>query len=527
MKFAPTPRHLIAALVAVLLTLTACSSVRRNYVKKTSTALPPAVVTPRAKNIAAQTDDHPTESGFRLLTQSENALMSRITLADHAQRSIDLQYYVFNNDATGRLVMQHLLAAADRGVRVRLLIDDINLHDEIDVLNALNRHPNVKVRLFNPFMTRDPSTASKALQFVMDARRLNRRMHNKSFIVDNNVAVVGGRNIGDGYFSVSKDLHFRDLDLIAIGPVVREASDAFDAYWNCDAAYPVTAFKGKRATHYDLAKLRIDLTHDERTFAQSDYAQAALDKLPDGPLADRPGAWMWGDAKLVADDPQKVTEESSSAALRIGPQVKAMTAQAQQSVLLISPYFVPGEQGTQYITDMARRHIAVKVLTNSLASTDEPAVHVGYSRYRRQLLASGVQIFELRPDPHAKQKTTARGRSSGVSLHAKAIVVDQKQVFIGSMNLDQRSKNLNTEMGIIVQCPALAAVVTQFFDKATQPKNAYAVALVGHDEAHAGTLQWTASDGDSIETFHRDPDVTLKRRVEVVFLRLLPIESLL
>jgi putative cardiolipin synthase len=227
--FAPRHSVLIATFAAALVTLAACSSVRSDYVKTPSTALPPAVATPRAKNIAAQADNHPNESGFRLLTQSENALLSRIALADHAQRSIDLQYYIFNNDATGRLVMQHLVAAADRGVRVRLLIDDINLRDEIDVLNALNAHANIKVRLFNPFKTRDPSSASKALQFVMDARRLNRRMHNKSFIVDNNVAVVGGRNIGDGYFSVSKDLHFRDLDLIAIGPVVREASDAFDA----------------------------------------------------------------------------------------------------------------------------------------------------------------------------------------------------------------------------------------------------------------------------------------------------------
>ncbi len=289
----------------------------------------------------------------------------------------------------------------------------------------------------------------------------------------------------------------------------------------------MTAFKGKRATHYDLAKLRVDLKQDARTFAQSDYAQAALDKLPNGPSADRPGAWMWGTAELVADDPQKVTEESSSAALRIGPQIKAMVGQAQKSVLLISPYFVPGEQGTQYITDLARRNITVKVLTNSLASTDEPAVDVGYARYRRALLASGVQIFELRPAPHAKQESTARGRSSGVSLHAKAIVVDQQQVFVGSMNLDQRSKNINTEMGIIVRCPALAAAVTQFFDKATQPKNAYAVSLIGHDQAHSGTLQWSATDGDTVEIFHHDPDVTLKRRLEVALLKFLPIESML
>lgn len=518
---------IILALVLLELALGACSSIRTDFGKRPSKALPPTTSTPSGHYIRSEVNQHPDESGFRLLTNNNNALMSRIALADHAQHSIDLQYYIFDNDATGRLVAQRLLTAADRGVRVRILLDDINVHNEIDMLDALNAHPNIKVRLFNPFNTRNPSMLSKMTQFLFDAHRLNRRMHNKSYIVDSNVAIVGGRNIGNGYFDAGRDTNFRDLDLIAIGPVVKEASHAFDEYWNSDAAYPVTAFRGKRANGYDLAKLRVDLTRDARAFAQSDYAQATLEALPDGPTADRPGTWFWGPATLVADQPDKINATTDDPSLRIGPQIKSMLDQAQQNVVLISPYFVPGKSGTRYITGLAARGISVNALTNSLASSDEPAVHAGYSRYRYALLKGGVQLHELRPAPGARQPTTAKGTSSGISLHAKAIVVDDQWVFVGSMNLDQRSKLLNTEMGIIVDSPQLANAVTQFFDEAILPANAYDVVLNAKGSPRAGEMQWRTSDNGKPVTYDRDPEATMKRRLEVCFLKLLPIEGML
>jgi putative cardiolipin synthase len=515
----------IATLVMVGLLLGACSTLRSDYVKQPSKAMPPATATPSGRYIRAATNQHVDQSGFRLLTLSNNALMSRVALADHAQHSIDLQYFIFNNDATGRLVAQHLMAAADRGVRVRLLLDDISAINAIDMLDALDAHPNIEVRLFNPFHTRQPSLLSKSTQYLLDAHRLNRRMHNKSYIVDGNVAIVGGRNIGDAYFDAGNDTNFRDLDLIAIGPVVKQASHAFDEYWNCEAAYPVKAFGGKHASHYDLAQLRVDLQRDARAFAQTDYAQATLDKLPDGPSGDRPGAWFWGAATLVADQPEKIdASEKESAALRIGPQIKSMTDQAQQDVLLISPYFIPGDDGTRYLTGLATRGVTVKVLTNSLASTDEAAVHAGYSRYRRALLEGGVQLYELRPAAGVEQPATAHGTSSGVSLHAKAIVVDGQLVFIGSMNMDQRSKLLNTEMGIIVDSPALAVAVTHFFDTAIQPSSAYNVTL---SKPHGGRMQWQASENGKLVTYHRDPKASMKRRLEVDLLRFMPIEGML
>lgn len=453
--------------------------------------------------------------------------MSRIAIIDQARHSIDLQYYIFKNDATGRLVAQHLLAAADRGVRVRMLLDAMNLTKEDRMLGALDAHPHIQVRLFNPFGTREPSTFSKLGQFVVEGRRLNRRMHNKSMIVDDTVAIIGGRNIGNDYFDASNDTNFRDVDLIAIGPVVPEASHTFDAYWNCDAAYPVKAFRDARDTQEDLANLRVALAKDARSFAQSDYAEAAAEAFPEGPTSDRRGAWFWGPAELVSDSPEKIEVEGDVPSLRIGPKLKAMLAGAHSEVLLISPYFVPGSGGAQFLIGMAARGVQVKVLTNSLASNDEPAAYSGYAPYRVPLLEGGVQIYELRPDQGAAQPMTARGRSSGISLHAKAMVVDSQQVFIGSLNMDQRSKLLNTEMGLIVDCAPLAQAVEQFFDSATSPENAFRVVLqqVPQGPGVPWQTRWLYSDNGTDINASKEPGAATGRRVEVFVLRMLPIES--
>ncbi|WP_233523459.1 phospholipase D family protein [Dyella solisilvae] len=468
-------------------------------------------------------DQHQHQSGFRLLTLSTNALLSRVALADHAKHSIDLQYYIFANDMTGHLMMQHLLAAADRGVRVRILIDDNNFTDTDHLFEGLNSHPNIKVRLFNPLQTRDPSMLSRAAQFMLDWRRLNRRMHNKSFIVDNSVAIIGGRNIGDPYFDAGSDTHFRDLDVVAIGPVVQQASDAFDAYWNCDAAYPLKSLTSANEAAQSLDRTRQILKDKVRAFAQSDYAQAVMDELPDGPTADRRGAWFWGVAELVADQPEKIETSHDVPALRIGPKLKAMVDGAQHEILATTPYFIPGDEGTKHLTAIVQRGVSVKILTNSLASTDETAAHAGYVHYRKDLIEGGVQLFELRPSAGQSQASTALGKSSGISLHAKTIVVDNRLVFIGSLNMDQRSKLLNTEMGVIVDSPGLAKAIADFFYTATAPTNAYQVTM----DPGSHHLVWRASDNGKDVIHQSEPDASTKRRAEVSFLRLLPIDGLL
>jgi len=513
-----------SGLIAILALLLGCAPLQRNAPRQPSAALPPAHDTPSARYVQSEVQTHTGGSGFRLLANSTNALMSRIALADHAAHSIDLQYFIFQNDATGRLVAQRLLAAADRGVRVRMLLDDYALDNEYDLLDALDAHPNIEVRVFNPFPTRAKFLPAKAVQMVLEWRRLNRRMHNKSFIVDNNVAVIGGRNIGDAYFDAADKSNFRDLDVIAIGPVVPEASRSFDAYWNSDAAVPVTAFGRKRDPQRDLSRERDALAHEARAFAESDYAQAAISEFPSGPTADRTGSWFWGSATLVADQPEKIESNRDEPFLRIGPRLKQVVDASRHEVLLISPYFVPGKTGTKYLSDLAQRGVDTKVLTNSLAATDEPAAHAGYTHYRRDLLRGGVHLYELHPLPGATQTATAYGTSAGVSLHAKSVVVDRHYVFIGSMNMDQRSKLLNTEMGVIVDSPALAKAVSEFFDRGVA--NAFQVELKdgthGHEE-----LVWIAQENGATRTFEHEPGASAHRRLETLLLRLLPIDGLL
>jgi cardiolipin synthase C len=513
------------ALLAVVLVCSACSAIRSDFVKERSVAQPPSYDTASARYVRNELQQHQDLSGFRLLTRSTNALMSRIALIDHAAHTVDLQYYIFDDDDTGRLVAQRLLAAADRGVRVRLLIDDIGVDDHKHVFDALDADKNIEVRRFNPFKTSHPSLPSKLAQYLIEGQRLNRRMHNKSFIVDNVVAIVGGRNIGDPYFDASRETNFSDLDVVAIGKVVSQASQAFDDYWNSDAAYPVKAFRDSHATETDLAKLRKQLQAHVRAFAQSDYLQEVLDDLPNGPTADRRGQWFWGAGELVADQPEKIELAHDVPAFRIGPKIKAVLDAAQQQILLSSPYFIPGDSGVAYLSGRVAKGVEVAALTNSLAATDEPAAYAAYSRYRPALLEGGVKLFELRPAPGAPQNATAYGTSAGgVCLHAKAIVVDRRYVFVGSMNMDERSKLLNTEMGVIVDSPPLAAAVAEFFMTATAPANSFSVRIAPGRGSH---LQWVAENQGKPVVFEHAPGASVARKVEVSLLRLLPIDGLL
>jgi putative cardiolipin synthase len=501
-----------------------CATLRTDVPRQPSTALPPVADTPSTRYVQSEISRRADESGFRALISNTNALMSRIVLIDHAAHSLDLQYYIFDNDATGRLVAQRILAAADRGVRVRILLDDLDIGGQDSLLDALDAHPNIEVRLFNPFRIRNRSTLSKAGQFLLEGRRLNRRMHNKAFIVDGMQAIIGGRNIGDAYFDAGDQVHFRDLDVLAIGSVVPPISAMFDAYWNYKLAYPVTAYTSVHASAEDLARLRVALAKDARAFAESDYAQALSDELPNGPSADRKGHWFWGPARLIADDPEKADPDRDGQARLIAPDLKKMLDASVREALLISPYFIPGENGVHYLGGLAGRGVTIKVLTNALAATDEPEVHASYSRYRIPLLEAGVDLYELRPLA-GKPPSNAYGTSSGESLHAKSMIVDERQVFVGSMNLDPRSRLLNTEMGVIVDCPELAEALSRYFDSATAPENAYHLALVRPSPSAKPVLRWITVDDGKPVTFDHDPETSQWTRMRVSLMRTLPIED--
>jgi putative cardiolipin synthase len=531
MTSAKRHRNLFFRLAALALTgafASGCATLRTDLPKPASTALPPVADTPSTRYVESETSAHGNDSGFRPLISNTNALMSRVVLIDHAKHSLDLQYYIFDNDATGRLVAQRILAAADRGVRVRILLDDLDIegHQHDSVLDALDAHPNIEIRLFNPFKFRNRSIFSKAGQFLVDGRRLNRRMHNKAFIVDGMQAIIGGRNIGDAYFDAGDKVHFNDLDVLVIGPVVPKISAMFDRYWNDESAYPVTAYTSVDAKPADLAKLRVALAKDARAFAESDYAQALSDELPYGPSADRKGRWFWGPATLIADDPRKVQPERDGRTRLIAPELREMLDGSTREALLISPYFIPGKSGVDYLAALVRRGVATRVLTNALAATDEPEVHAAYAKYRIPLLEAGVDLFELRPIP-GKPPKNSYGTSSGESLHAKSMVVDRRRVFVGSMNLDPRSRRLNTEMGIIVDCPDLAEALSRYFDSATAPENAWHVVLVrpeGKPDA-APKLQWISVEDGKPVTVDHDPETSQWKRFRVDLMRALPIED--
>jgi putative cardiolipin synthase len=507
--------------------LAACSGMPVVRDKPVSHAVSPAL-TPALGHVRAQSAAQPADhSGFRLLTRGTNALMSRIALADQAARSIDLQTFIYEDDATGRLLADRLLTAADRGVRVRLLLDVGFESGEAEFFDALDAHENIEVRLFNPFATRSPGKLARWAQLLLEFRRLNRRMHNKAFIVDNTVAIVGGRNIGDAYFDASPEDNLRDLDLLAIGPVVPAASRSFDTYWNDEAALPSTAWSGRgdaAAMAQALVALRPALKRDARTFAESDYAQAVLAELPHGATEVRPGEWFWGRATVVADPPEAIVA-GSSRHLRIGAQVRQAFDAAQSELLLLTPYFVPSREEIDHLAGLEARGVQVRVLTNSLASTNHPIVHAGYAQRRRDVLARGLELFEYKPRP-AQRRTPALADSNGaITMHAKSFVVDRRYTFVGSLNLDPRSALLNTEMGIIVDSPELAAAVASYFTAATLPANAYRVAL-DHD-APGRPLRWhTELDGKPV-VLRNEPKAGFKRKLSSWIGKLLPIDGLL
>ena len=510
-----------------LLALAGCthSDLRPDYPRSPSAMLPVRADAPLVDYAHRMAAQHGTQSGVRLISDSGDALLARIALADRARYSLDLQYYMFHSDATGELLAQRLLVAADRGVRVRLLLDDLHVAGNDDVLRILDGHRNIEIRLFNPFLERDGSLWGMGKQFAGDFSRLNRRMHNKAFIADGAMAIVGGRNIGDEYFDANNELNFRDLDALAVGPVVTEVGQAFDRYWNSEQSYPIGAFHRRGTTPAQLEDLRTAMAAHARSFSQGSYAQNLVSRVGDLAHEVPSSGWAWGQASYLADDPGKGNPEVNSKDLHMAPAIRAWMDGAEHRLTLVSPYFVPGTKGVAYLQGMRERGVAVEVLTNSLASTDAGDVYVAYASYRPALLKAGVQLYELKPDArHSRGGSHFFGSSSGSnSLHAKAIVVDDTHAFVGSMNLDPRSVDINTEDGLIVESPALAKALLAIFADAAKPVHSYQVRL---DPKGAVYWQATGADGQIIRYDHA-PETTWWRRFKVNMGGLLPIENLL
>jgi putative cardiolipin synthase len=452
---------------------------------------------------------YPEQSAFRLVVEGTEAFAVRAQTARLAKRSIDVQSYIWHADLTGMYFANELLLAADRGVKIRVLLDDVDARRNNDAIAALSAHPNIEIRTFNPFATRS-GTFSLMAEGLSSFSRINRRMHNKSWIADNRLAIVGGRNIGDEYFSASDDVNFVDLDFAMVGPVVRQASASFDEYWNSSSAYPMEVLDPDQVSLDALNLLRPKLAAHAAKAEQSPYSQAlrtndAIQRMING---DWPMQWAHK-YQFVADDPDKVTmQERDANRAQVATALVPMAQAAQSRLSIISPYFVPGDRGTEVLTSAARSERSVRVLTNSLVANDVAAVHGGYSRYRKPLLEAGVQLWELKPLTEGKRESSFFG-SSGASLHTKALAVDGRALFVGSYNLDPRSAWLNCEQGVLVENDELALQLEQIFQKETGGTHAWRVSL------EAGKLSW--SDGK--ERLNKEPDASLGRRFQAWFSR--------
>ena len=515
--------HSFPAAVAVLLMLLQGCSAPQLSERSESSHLSDekAQQTRLGRAIAPLVKLHAGNSGVHLLSDPHDAFAARALLAASAEQTLDVQYYIWNQDVTGTLLLHALTDAAERGVRVRLLLDDNGIAGLDPTLSAMNTHPNIEIRLFNPFPLRRP----KLLGYLTDFSRVNHRMHNKAFISDNQASIVGGRNIADEYFGAASNVLFADLDVLAVGPVVQDTSTDFDRYWANPAAYPIEQLLNT-PENSALTDFR-----QQATLAQSEPdAQMYLEVIRDSGiiqrLLDNALDMQWAPVRLVSDDPIKISGKADKNVL-INHQLTRVLGSPDTSVTLITPYFIPTQAGADLFVDMARRGIRVRVLTNALGATDVAAVHAGYAKYRKQLLQAGVELFEMRPTlgngrdkSHDKSLSGPFGSSSS-SLHAKTFSVDGERLFVGSFNFDPRSMNLNTEMGYVINNAELATHMAAVVEERVRDF-AYQVKL-----DHKGKLYWVEYTDNGKQIFVTEPDTSWFKRASVTFFSWLPIEALL
>jgi putative cardiolipin synthase len=498
-----------------------CATLPTGFERPQSRAFHNTADTRLGRYVSNRAEDHQDLSGFHLLTNGLDAFVARAVLADMSDRSIDAQYYLYHSDLVGRLFTYYLLKAADRGVRVRLLVDDMDLSGRDLSAAALDGHPNIEVRIFNPFSRK----TGRMTQYLTRMGSVTRRMHNKSFTVDNQVSILGGRNIGNEYFAADPDLAFSDLDVLAVGPVAREVSDTFDRYWNSDLAYPATVLRGKPPTPEEMDRGRRDLDTFVARQDGSDYLQALVSSDLAEAMRKKEISFEWGDAVVVYDQPEKLLDDTGSTQYHLGPQLKPYFSSVKKELIIISPYFVPGKAGTAFLTDLAERGIRVRILTNSLASNDVGIVHAGYARYRKALLRGGVELYEMNKNLTRAQRKEKKGTggSSKASLHAKSFIFDRRQVFIGSLNLDPRAVVHNTEIGVVVTSPKLGGEMGTIFDTFIKLA-AFRLELVKNTGGSEKILWHGLVDGKA-KTFDVDPYTGFWRRFGIGFLSILPIES--
>lgn len=493
----------LAAVMALVLVVSGCASLHPKVLRVPSYAIADADRTTLGRVFAAQAAEYPGMSGFQVVASGQSAFMARAALAESAERTLDLQYYSVGEDLTSDLLLLRIVSAAERGVRVRILLDDIHAPARLFAWRAMAAHPGIQVRLFNPFFFGGTMSLTRLGEFAFDGERLNRRMHNKLWVTDNAAAIVGSRNLGDEYFDANESGNFSDVDLLAAGPIVSDLSRAFDTYWNSVAAVPLAA-----VVDAPDADDGVPMREALRTRSAACQGVAPCRWLADSGLRDalRSGSvsLSWARARFIYDQPDEDKSALASGIEHGSIDDHPGGTRTRSELLIVSPYFVPSEDGRRHLGEMRERGVRVAVLTNSLASTDSPAAHSGYARHRVALLRTGVQLYELRPEPGRKHSRLHRwGHVSATSLHAKFIVQDRARVLVGSLNQDPRSRLHNTEAWIAIDSAELAADLAALFDEGADPQHAFKVELGAPSGPEA--LAWTTEEGETTTHYDIEP----------------------
>jgi len=530
---AGTLRRLAPCVALVLAALGGCASLPpgSDYPKRPSVSLPDPQTTRFGRQFASAAAENPGRSGFRIFNVGIDGFLLRLEMINAAERTLDLQYYIFRGDESGVLITDALLRAADRGVRVRVLVDEGESISGDEQLFRLEGHAGLEVRVFNPWSYRGHNKVIRGAEFILRHRRLDYRMHNKLFVADGSVGLLGGRNIGDQYFQIDPDSQFADDDVFAAGPITRELAREFDEFWNSALAIPAEALERHRtvdvatwvSTHYrpmQAPKLKS---------AGLNYAVKLETGEPLAGLMSGALPLVWADARFVSDPPDK--KELAAAGTRVGnlmyEPVAQMARQVQSQLLIVSPYFVPTKDELALLKSHRQRGIRVRALTNSLESNPETAAHAGYGHYRIELLREGVQLYEVRRllgNNRGSGQSAQLSQHGNYALHAKFYVMDTRELYIGSMNFDARSRHINTEMGLIIHSSELAQQEAGRFEAMTRPENAYSVELRSIQEGDSPRLVWHTVEGGQPVDYQREPARSSWQRMKARFLSVLPLD---
>ncbi|MGO9446904.1 MAG: phospholipase D family protein [Thiobacillaceae bacterium] len=523
-------RPLVVLMVAVL---GGCAAVPpgSSFPRLASSALAHPEETRLGRQFEDAARDHKGNSGFRIIPVGANGFLIRMQMINAAERTLDLQYFILSGDDTGRLLTDAVLRAADRGVRVRVLVDDGETEPGDEQISALAAHRSIEIRIFNPFAYRGHATLFRGIEFMFNASRLDYRMHNKLLVVDNAVALLGGRNIGDQYFQINPESQVADDDVFSAGPIAQKLSATFDQYWNSPLAIPAQALSRKETSHAALREHREESSEPSLQLKAEgfDYVKRVAAGEPfDGIISGRLPL-VWAHADVVCDSPDKKEVENGTMVGRLMHRSVANVAAAVQSeLLMITPYLIPGKGGMRLFKDLRKRNVRIRILTSSLESSTVLLAQSGYMHYRVPLLEDGIELYEIRSllgNSKGSGETKAISRYGNYSLHAKLFVFDRQKLFIGSMNFDQRSMHLNTEVGLIIDSLELAQQIAARFEAMVQPANSYSLALRPNKSGGAPGLVWRTQEGGKAIEYDTEPARSDSQRLEVNILSLLPLDK--